>query len=213
MRYLPLMCLSNLYYWFRVGGEATHSTYNIWLTKIPLQIDRYYPRLPSVSQITLRPLLHAKISTNNIAIGLVRVRKIRFQPTKNTFSSNLMLRLSLPVSACLLRASVALRQTHPNWFRTVLVSLSAVLRRIRWRKIMCRLERRPDLESGEGDPFPSSNKFLCRLERRGPDLEEAIPPWVRRGCAHQADETMAAARAAGSQAGVGRRDGWRCGSG
>jgi hypothetical protein len=38
------------------------------------------------------------ISTNNIAIELVRVRKIRFQPTENTFSSNLMLRLSPRVS-------------------------------------------------------------------------------------------------------------------
>jgi hypothetical protein len=28
----------DLYYWFRVGGEATHSTYNIWQTKIPLTI-------------------------------------------------------------------------------------------------------------------------------------------------------------------------------
>jgi hypothetical protein len=34
-------------------------------------------------------LLHICISTNNIAIGLVRVRKIRFHPTENTSSSRL----------------------------------------------------------------------------------------------------------------------------
>jgi hypothetical protein len=37
-----------------------------------------------VPSIVVKEIFH-KISTNNIAIGLVRVRKIRFQPTKYVF--------------------------------------------------------------------------------------------------------------------------------
>jgi hypothetical protein len=33
-----------LYYWFRFGGEATHSTYNMWLTKIPYGKHKYGKR-------------------------------------------------------------------------------------------------------------------------------------------------------------------------
>jgi hypothetical protein len=37
---------SILYYWFRVGGEATNSTYNMWLTKIPLTVCHPSVKIP-----------------------------------------------------------------------------------------------------------------------------------------------------------------------
>jgi hypothetical protein len=45
----------------------------------------HYPHINRVKIYRIKNYL--SISTNNIAIGLVRVRKIRFRPTINTLSS------------------------------------------------------------------------------------------------------------------------------
>jgi hypothetical protein len=92
------------------------------------------------SIMQLRPtkiLMWKVISTNNIAIGLVRVRKIRFRPTRNTLSY-----VTRPLALLLPEPRVETpggSRSHPSSLHTTVRRSPRLLPTRRQRQSRCRL--------------------------------------------------------------------------